>query len=239
MNAKRAPVLPCLWSCTGIAPETPCESDFACESCPVYRSLLAERGPGGAPFPRTADAYPTDRSYHPAHCWAAAAGRGRARIGLDAFAAETLGRVLGIILPPDGSHLARGRTGFWVVVDSEPVSIASPVDGVTTAANPLLREDPRVAVEDPYGAGWVLEATLLDPVSALHTLLDGEEARARAALDLASLRRATTRTLSSSAAVGARLADGGERLRDLRDMLGVRRYLAIVTRLLRGTAAPG
>jgi glycine cleavage system H protein len=180
--------------------------------------------------------FPEDRRYHAGHTWArfaGADGRGPLRVGLDAFAAWLVADASAAILPQPGTAVACGGPGLWVVDGVAPVAFAMPASGVASRANPLLRTAPRLVVEEPYDAGWLLEVECAAPAAALVALQPAPAMAARAeslarefaASALAQARRARE-------CVGAALPDGGEPAADWRSVLGPRAYHALVQRFL-------
>jgi len=79
----------------------------------------------------------------------------------------------------------------------------SPVDGEVVAVNPAVLETPRLAADDPYGAGWLLRVRPRDRRASLKNLLSGE-------LAMLWMRDATERLRRMPAAgLGSVMPDGG------------------------------
>jgi glycine cleavage system H protein len=230
--------LPCVWAVAGRIAARDCDADFECENCPLDAELATSQKRWAAEEDLAAIRtsrmeFPDDRRYHPSHLWVESTGKGRVRIGLDAFAAGLLRRATGVILPTPGSPLIRGHVGCWLMESAEPVSLKSPVTGEVTRVNPHLRDRPALAVESSYGSGWLMEVEVQDPDAGEELLLDADAMRQRSAGDLRALRRASCRYLASdSGAVGPTLHDGGLRIGELREMLGPRRYHGVVAPFL-------
>jgi hypothetical protein len=55
-------------------------------------------------------------------------------------------------------------------------------------SNPLLEDDPGLAVRDPFGRGWVLAIDAADGAADMRQLLSAEGARAWLAADLGRLK---------------------------------------------------
>ncbi len=227
----------CVWMAAGLVAYKLCDRAFECEACPFDAVMRGQRAAAVAgasrahPAPQAPDVptFPADRRYHPAHTWACAAGPDRLRIGLDAFAARLASRTTSLVLPPPGSCLARGSAGSWLVDESGPIPLKMPVSGPVLGPNVLLRTHPRLAIESPYVDGWLIEIGGGDLDGLLTagemTLRTGRQLEEFEGAALAELRR-------GRAAVGLTLPDGGERLADLRTMLGPSRYCRLVMQFL-------
>jgi glycine cleavage system H protein len=230
----------CVWMAAGLVAYKLCDRAFECEACSfdtVMRGQAAAAAPGDpAPLsiPAVSTTFPADRRYHPAHTWASTAGPDRLRIGLDAFAARLASHTMSVVLPPPGSCLARGRAGSWLVDESGPIPLKMPVSGPVLRQNLLLRTHPRLAVESPYEDGWLVEVGWRDLAAReMDELLTAGEMRLRADHQLEQLEaEAMAELRRGREAVGPTLPDGGERLADLRAMLGPSRYCRLVMRLL-------
>lgn len=239
------PVLPpdalrCVWMGAGLVAYKLCDRGLDCDRCPFDAALrglplpiarAAEERPAPA---RPAElSFPEDRRYHRGHTWARPLASGAVRVGLDAVAARLLGGATSIVLPPPGSPVTSGRAGCWLVDDAGPLALRMPVTGLVGRVNDDLRASPSLAVRDPYGNGWLLE---IEGAAAL----EGLDELAPAASFAPPAREALTRLEAEAresldpgrAAVGATACDGGERIVDLRDALGAKRWRQLVRRVL-------
>ncbi len=230
---------PCVWMAAGLVAYKLCDREFRCEECAfdaAMRGAEASSSPVAAePAVAASMEFPDDRGYDPSHAWAGAVGEDRIRVGLDAFAALLLRSVTGIILPAPGSTLTKGRVGCWVEDESVTVSLRSPVSGTVLRVNQRLRAHPALVANDPYGSGWLLEVTAVDPAGGLEGLLGAAEIRGRAQAGMAELRDvACAETRNRGERLGRTLADGGEPAADLRRILGPKRYHSVISRLLAG-----
>jgi glycine cleavage system H protein len=221
----------------GIVSYKLCDRDFDCERCPLD---LALRGrPCAGQVERVvrpiAFVFPDDRRYGPGHLWARMTSAGRVRVGLDAFAAEVLAAAHDVELPADGDSLDTGDTVCTVEAHPGRVALKTPIPGRITYTNEALGHDPEAVISDPYEAGWIAELQPFEPApeSALARLLPAVEAKKRSKSDMDRFRRQVAmQLLVGTGEVGPAMADGGESLTDLRQMLGAERYLKIVCELL-------
>jgi len=230
--------MPCVWMTAGLVAYKICDHDFDCDNCPLDAGLR-----GGEPR-READSaagadrdealdFPDDRLYHASHTWAMALQDGSVRIGIDAFAAGLLSRAGVVILPAEGSQLRQGRVGCWLMEDTRPVPLLSPLSGKVLRRNQRVQKSPRLVTDSPYGAGWLLEADCADRETESSVLLDAERLRVRVQRQMTTFRKKVSQLLEPShRTVGPTLADGGEQLTDIRRILGPARYRRLILRFL-------
>lgn len=129
--------------------------------------------------------------YQRAHAWARLVSPDTAEVGLDDFAARLIGNAARVDLPAIGSRVAQGVWAVRVRAGAgRTADIVSPVSGEVVAVNPLLAGDPRLAVTEPYGRGWLLRVRCDDADRDLRNLYSGRLAekwteQARDELDVA------------------------------------------------------
>jgi glycine cleavage system H protein len=127
----------------------------------------------------TTNPIPTDRRYTDVHTWLAPAPRERLgnqplRVGVTDTATEGT-RVVSVELPPIGTIIRASEPCALIV--TLPLSITpvyAPIDGVVTAVNPTVRDDPGIVARDPIHAGWLL-AVLPTDESSTDELLTASE----------------------------------------------------------------
>jgi len=113
---------------------------------------------------------PAELRYSKEHEWVRVKGD-RAVIGITAHAANELGDVVFVDLPPVGASLTQFAV-FGAVESVKAVSdLFSPVSGSVLARNEALGSAPEAINTDPYGSGWLLEIQLSSPTE-LDVLLD-------------------------------------------------------------------
>ena len=79
------------------------------------------------------------------------------RAGLTDYAQDMLKDIVFVELPQVGRKVSAGES-FVVVESVKAVSDCySPVDGVISAVNEALLEQPELLNQDPYGEGWIVE----------------------------------------------------------------------------------
>ena len=104
---------------------------------------------------------PADLRYTKDHEWVKVDGD-TATIGVTDFAANQLGDVVFVDLPPAGRTVEQFAT-FGVVESVKAVSdLYAPVSGEVVEANADLSGKPELVNSDPYGAGWMIRVRLGD-----------------------------------------------------------------------------
>lgn len=234
---------PCVWMAAGLVSYKLCDREFDCTHCPLDAAL---RG-GGTPscadphlLPddgRRHHGFPDDRRYAPGHTWIAVDGRAggsTVRIGLDGFAGALLPRPIRVTIDEDLRELERGDIICDVELPDGTLPVAVPIAGRIERVNRALRERPGLIVDSPYHEGWLVDLVPAVDVSLLEGLLDAVQAREQTDLHLRHFRRRIgLHLLADTVPVGPCLADGGEALTSLSDILGARQYLRILREVLR------
>jgi glycine cleavage system H protein len=86
-------------------------------------------------------------------------------VGISAYAADELGDVVFVELPPVGRHIDRAAP-FGVIESVKTASdLFAPAAGEVIAVNDALASKPELVNSDPYGDGWMLRVRLDDPSS--------------------------------------------------------------------------
>ena len=120
--------------------------------------------------------FPEDLRYTKEHEWLRTDGTD-AVVGITDFAQDALGDVVFVELPAVGTQLTRGQT-FGVVESNKTVSdLFAPVSGRVITVNQVLRDEPELVNQDPYGAGWMIRVAPAQR-EELESLLDAASYRA-------------------------------------------------------------
>jgi len=104
---------------------------------------------------------PKDYSFHPGHTWAIDEGRQNARIGIDSFAANLLGKIDRVEVVGVNRWVRQGQKLMTVTSGNTSVDLLSPAEGIVMSVNPEVVSDPNLVVSDPYKNGWI--ATIKSP----------------------------------------------------------------------------
>jgi glycine cleavage system H protein len=97
---------------------------------------------------------PADLRYTPEHEWVSIDGT-TASIGITEYAAQQLGDVVYISLPPAGTSVSAGEPCGEVESVKSVSDLYSPVDGEVIEVNGELEDDPSLVNAEPYTAGWL------------------------------------------------------------------------------------
>jgi glycine cleavage system H lipoate-binding protein len=120
---------------------------------------------------------PDNLRYHPGHTWALSESPSLIRVGMDDFASKLTGKVDRITLPQRGQWLRQGQKICTVYRDGNAVDMVSPIEGSVADINEVLAQDPKLALRDPYGEGWLVTVQSPDAKTNFRNLLGGALAR--------------------------------------------------------------
>ena len=98
---------------------------------------------------------PRGYNFHPGHTWVVDEGRQNARIGLDSFTANLVGKIDRIEVTGLNRWIRQGQIVWSITRDGITFDMVSPVEGVVIAVNPEVQKDPNLAIKDPYKDGWI------------------------------------------------------------------------------------
>ncbi len=150
----------CRHSLTNRVPQRVCAYDYQCGSCDFdqyFEDFLNARTGSGAYEMHQVKGFdvPMEHYFHDGHTWARIESGGNIRIGLDDFALKLLGKADAFDLPLMGKELDQGQVGWGLKRQNNLADVRSPVGGVITEVNAIVRENPDVANRDPYNDGWL------------------------------------------------------------------------------------
>jgi len=120
---------------------------------------------------------PENLRYHPGHTWALSESPNLVRVGMDDFASKLTGKVESIALPQRGQWIRQGQKMCTVRRDGCAVDMVSPIEGTVSDINETVMQDPKLALRDPYGEGWLLTVQSPDAKTSFRNLLGGALAR--------------------------------------------------------------
>ncbi len=122
-------------------------------------------------------AVPENLRYHPRHTWALSESPNLVRVGMDDFASKLTGKVESITLPQRGQWIRQGQKMCTIHRDGCAVDMVSPIEGSVSDINPELANDPKLALRDPYGEGWLMTVQAPDAKTSFKNLMGGALAR--------------------------------------------------------------
>jgi glycine cleavage system H protein len=102
---------------------------------------------------------PAELRYTEEHEWLSVAGDA-ASVGITDYAAQSLGDVVYVSLPPVGAAVTAGEPCGEVESTKSVSDLYSPVDGEVVEVNEDLDDDPGLVNAEPYGAGWMFRVRL-------------------------------------------------------------------------------
>src|SRR5271167_2644774 len=122
-------------------------------------------------------AVPDNRRYHPGHTWALSESPNLVRVGMDDFASKLTGKMERITLPQRGQWIRQGQKMCTLYRDDCAVDMVSPIEGTVSDINEAVIKNPKLALSDPYGEGWLVTAQSPDAKTSFKNLLGGALAR--------------------------------------------------------------
>lgn len=116
---------------------------------------------------------PEDLHYTKSHEWVRDNQDGTVTIGITDHAQESLGDIVYVELPEEGSVYGV-EDGCGVIESVKAASdLYSPVTGEVTEVNADLEDSPELVNSEPYGDGWIMTIKL-DSMDELKGLLDAD-----------------------------------------------------------------
>ena len=113
----------------------------------------------GPPAPRMEREYgfaiPQDYCFHPGHTWVSREAPETARVGLDSFATNLMGKIDHIEVIGPNRWVRQGQKLMTVHGGGAAIELLSPVEGVVMAINHDALQDPSLITRDPYKDGWI------------------------------------------------------------------------------------
>jgi glycine cleavage system H lipoate-binding protein len=116
---------------------------------------------------------PKGYCFHPGHTWVLDEGRQNARVGMDGFAANLIGKIDRIEVAGLNRWVRQGQKVWSVTSQGMTIDMVSPIEGVVIAVNPEIQRDPNLIAKDPYKEGWVCVVKSPDMAINLNNLLRG------------------------------------------------------------------
>lgn len=120
---------------------------------------------------------PENLRYHPGHTWALQESPSLVRVGMDDLASKLTGTVESISLPQRGSWIRQGQRMCTIHRDGAAVDMVSPIEGTVAEINESVAANPKLAIGDPYGDGWLMTVQSPDAKTNFRNLLGGAMAR--------------------------------------------------------------
>jgi len=190
--------------------------------------LTVKHASAGAAAPRLQPALvagfavPENLRYHPGHTWALSESPNLVRVGMDDFASKLTGKLESIALPQRGQWIRQGQKMCTIHRDGVAVDMVSPIEGTVSDINETVARDPKLALNDPYGDGWLVTVQAPDAKTSLKNLLGGALARWWTEESAIRLQRRSPLALA-----GALAQDGGVAVNDLSTQIPDQEWLPL------------
>jgi glycine cleavage system H protein len=229
--------LRCVWMTAGVLSYQLCERKLDCELCPLDVALRQRFIDEQSLYGRereVVEARSTEQPrrnllYGRKHMWVGTHDDHTVRLGLEPGFASVLVSPKAVVLPSMGERIVRNKVCAWIVMDGGTLPIVSPISGKVCESNAYLAENPHAICSSPLGQGWLFELLvegavlhddeLLSPAEVVRTYSEDEH-RFQALLSVELTKGGTD--------VGITLADGGQALMNLSEMLGPSKYFKLV-----------
>ena len=193
----------------------------------VQPALQTSAAKHGSALPRLQPALvagfevPGNLRYHPGHTWALSESPNLVRVGMDDFACKLTGKVESITLPQRGQWIRQGQKMCTIHRDGCAVDMVSPIEGTVSNINESVASDPKLALRDPYGEGWLMTVQAPDAKTSFRNLLGGALARWWTEESASRLRRCVP------AFAGALAQDGGVAMDNLTSQIPDQEWLPL------------
>ena len=168
-------------------------------------------------------AVPENLRYHPGHTWALSESPNLVRVGMDDFASKLTGTVENITLPQRGQWIRQGQKVCTIHRDGAAVDMVSPIEGTVSDINQAVEQNPKLALSDPYGDGWLVTINAPDAKTSFKNLLGGPLARWWMEESASRLQRRTPLAFA-----GALAQDGGVAVNDVSAQIPDQEWLPLV-----------
>ena len=98
---------------------------------------------------------PQNYCFHLGHMWMSKESSDDARVGVDKFTTNLLGKVEHIDVRGADRWVRQGQKLVTITGNGATIDLVSPVEGVVTAINEDALRDPSLLTKDPYEQGWI------------------------------------------------------------------------------------
>jgi glycine cleavage system H lipoate-binding protein len=232
--------LRCVWMSAGVLSYQLCERKLDCEQCPLdvaLRQRFIEQqsmhGQGRAVIEARSSEQPRrEMHYGRKHMWVSAVEDHRVQLGLEPGFTSILLSPKAVVLPSIGELIVCNKVCAWIVLDGGTLPIVSPISGKVCETNTYLAENPHAICSSPLVQGWLFELMIEGPVRYNNDLLSVADAAQIYAEDGRRFQALlSAEFMKGGADVGTTLADGGEALENLSEMLGPSKYFKLVRKI--------
>lgn len=227
----------CVWMTAGVLSYQLCERKLDCEYCPLDSALRQTfinqqvlHGQNRPVIePPAAKQSHRNMLYGRRHMWVSSLDDHTTRLGLEPGLTSVLISPKAVVLPSIGDRVVRNKVCAWIVLDGGTLPIASPISGKVSGSNAYLAENPHAICSSPLDQGWLFDIVTDGPIVRDADLLALSDAALVYAEDQKRFQAMLSAELSKADAdIGLTMADGGEALESLSEMLGPSKYFKLV-----------
>jgi glycine cleavage system H lipoate-binding protein len=93
--------------------------------------------------------------FHPGHMWANRESPDLARVGIDKFATNLVGKIDRVEICGTNRWVRQGQKLVTLTTNGTTLELLSPVEGVVMALNNDALGNPKLVTDDPYNSGWI------------------------------------------------------------------------------------
>ena len=116
---------------------------------------------------------PQDYAFHLGHMWVMKESSDDARVGVDKFVTNLMGKIDHIDVCGANRWVRQGQKLITLHSGKTSVDLLSPVEGVVTAINNDALGDPSLVANDPYEHGWIAMVKSPDLAVTQRNLIQG------------------------------------------------------------------
>ena len=116
---------------------------------------------------------PEEYCFHPGHTWVVDEGRQNARVGIDAFAGNLIGKIDSIEIADLNRWVRQGQPLCTITREGRSVEMLCPIEGVLVSVNHEVLKNPNLIVDDPYRNGWLCQIKAPEMATNVKNLLRG------------------------------------------------------------------
>jgi glycine cleavage system H protein len=223
----------CIWMSAGVLSYQLCDLQFDCDHCPIDAAMRKRYRKEDAPEQEIErKKLRSDRLYSRKHCWAKEIHENIVRVGIEPGLGSALLDPKEIVLPAENQKIGRGQACMWIVMEGGTLPVESPISGIVRDTNPQLSEKPHLMRSQPLDHGWIFDMEVESDSADRRDLLSCEQAEKKYAADQVQFSHLLSGALEQGRAeVGVTMADGGQQLKNVADMLGPARYFTFLRKI--------
>jgi glycine cleavage system H lipoate-binding protein len=145
---------------------------------------------------------PKGYCFHPGHTWVRDEGHQGARIGVDAFATNLVGKIDRIEVAGLNRWVRQGQKLLTINHGGMTADLVSPVEGIVTGINEEVVKNPDLLLKDPYHEGWICVMKSPDLGTNVKNLVQGTMVAPWMHHSLGRLTNLTSQYVTATAADG-------------------------------------